>query len=276
LNTTNVNLIFRLLTAIVAAPVILGLLYVAPPWAFYCLVLAATAIGGHEFFRMTHPSDRVAQAVGVVMCLATSGAIYGFHTKPDILLVAMLMLPVCSVMLSLSRLGEIPSAALRLTASGFGPLYLAALTLLALMRKQHPDNIGAGLVLFSLMISWFADTAGYFAGRFLGKHKLYEAVSPKKTIEGSVGGLAGSLLAATLAHFTFLPSLPLLPGLALAAVAGALGQAGDLGESLLKRSTGIKDSGGILPGHGGILDRIDALLVSSTFVYLFSAFWMKH
>ena len=87
------------------------------------------------------------------------------------------------------------------------------------------------------MFAWFGDTGGYFAGRFLGKHKLYEAVSPKKTVEGAIGGLARRVVGALLAHFWFLRALPLAHGIALALVAGALGQAGDLGESLLKRSS---------------------------------------
>jgi phosphatidate cytidylyltransferase len=132
--------------------------------------------------------------------------------------------------------------------------------------------VGSGLVLLALGLAWFADTGAYFAGRFLGKHKLYEAVSPKKTIEGAVGGLLASVAWALLAVFWFLRgSLPLSHAIPLALVAGALGQAGDLGESLLKRSTGVKDSGAILPGHGGIMDRLDAVIVTSLAVYLYSA-----
>jgi phosphatidate cytidylyltransferase len=120
------------------------------------------------------------------------------------------------------------------------------------------------------MLSWFSDTGGYFAGRFLGKSKLYEAVSPKKTRAGAVGGLLGSVLGAVWASLHFLKGkFPLEHAIPLAIVAGALGQAGDLAESLLKRSVGVKDSGGILPGHGGILDRIDALMFTAASVFLY-------
>jgi phosphatidate cytidylyltransferase len=124
------------------------------------------------------------------------------------------------------------------------------------------------------MFAWWGDTGGYFAGRYLGKHKLYEAVSPKKTIEGSVGGLAGSVLGALCAHFWYLPSISLAHAIPLSLVAGAFGQAGDLGESLIKRSTGVKDSGQIVPGHGGILDRVDALLLTSAVVFLYTL-WIR-
>jgi phosphatidate cytidylyltransferase len=148
------------------------------------------------------------------------------------------------------------------------------LTTLALLRRDQPGTDGAGYVVVALAFAWMSDTGGYFAGRYLGKHKLYEAVSPKKTIEGSIGGLAGAVLGGVAAHFTFLPSLPLGHAIVLAVVAGFLGQLGDLGESLLKRSVGVKDSGAILPGHGGILDRVDALLVTSTILYLYTR-WMS-
>jgi phosphatidate cytidylyltransferase len=123
-----------------------------------------------------------------------------------------------------------------------------------------------------LTFSWLADTGGYFFGRFLGKTKLYEAVSPKKTRAGFVGALVGASVGGILASLVYLPALPLSHSIPLALFAGAIGQLGDLVESLLKRSTGIKDSGGIVPGHGGMLDRIDALIVVSPIVYLFASY----
>jgi phosphatidate cytidylyltransferase len=149
------------------------------------------------------------------------------------------------------------------------------LTLLALLRKQPglPRAAAPGFVLLAIGLAWLADTSAYFAGRALGRHKLYEAVSPKKTVEGAVGGLAGSVAWAVLASRSFArDALPLGHAIPLALAAGALGQAGDLAESLLKRSTGVKDSGAIVPGHGGILDRVDAVIVTTTVVYLY-ALW---
>ena len=247
------NLALRLVTAAVAVPVILALIFVAPAWSFYLLVLAALVVGAHELFAMTHPRDRVSQAMGVALSVGASLAVYFHHDDPRVLVTLLVAVPVLGPLLTLVRLGAIETAALRAAAMGFGPLFVALpLTLLATMRVKWPQA-GPGLVLLSLGLAWLADTGGYFAGRFLGKHKLYEAVSPKKTVEGAVGGLLGSVLWALL---------------------GALGQAGDLGESLLKRSTGVKDSGALLPGHGGILDRLDAVLVTTTGVYLY-ALWTR-
>jgi phosphatidate cytidylyltransferase len=267
------NLALRLLTAAVGAPAILALLYLGPPWAFYLLVLPATLIGCSELFAMTHPGDRISQFVGVAISAAVSVTLYAFGIRdPRVMITLLVVVPAVGPLVTLVRLGEIQSAAIRSFAIGFGPLFVAVpLTLLAMMRRDFGEQ-GPGLVVLSLMFAWWGDTGGYFAGRFLGKHKLYEAVSPKKTVEGAFGGLLGSVLGALCASLWYLPHLPLAHSIPLALVAGALGQAGDLGESLIKRSTGVKDSGAIVPGHGGILDRVDALLMTTTTVYLY-AIW---
>jgi phosphatidate cytidylyltransferase len=143
---------------------------------------------------------------------------------------------------------------------------------IALLRRDAGapgTHDGASFVVLALTLAWLSDTGAYFAGRFLGKHKLYEAVSPKKTVEGALGGLAAGTVGALVIHVVLLSSMPISHTIALSLVAGALGQAGDLGESLLKRSSGVKDSGGIVPGHGGILDRVDAMLVTATLTYLY-------
>jgi len=263
------NLITRLVTGLIGIPVILALLFLGPPWAWLLVVLAAAAVGAFELFGMTHPGDGVMRVVGVLLTEAVIGVLWAYGAQPKVLVTLIMILPVVATMLVLWRLGDIHTAATRVAANAFGPLYLGGgLGSVALLRR---DGLGDGpaFVVLALMLAWASDTGAYFAGRFLGKHKLYEAVSPKKTVEGAIGGLGGSLAGALLAHFFFLRSLPLLDGVILALVAGALGQAGDLGESLLKRSSGVKDSGGIIPGHGGILDRVDALLVTGTMTYLY-------
>lgn len=268
--SANRNLAVRVATAVVGAPLILLLLYKGAPWGFYLLVLPATLIGAWELFGMTHPADRASQAMGVVLAAAASATMFFLGKDPRALLTMIVLVPLAGPLLTLVRLGEMSSAALRACAMSMGPLFVGLpLTLLAVMRRDLGEHAGGGYVVLAIMFAWFADTGGYFAGRFLGKHKLYEAVSPKKTIEGAIGGLGGSVLGAVLAHFWYLPELPLERGIPLAIVAGAFGQAGDLGESVLKRSTGVKDSGAIVPGHGGILDRVDALLLTSAITYLY-------
>jgi phosphatidate cytidylyltransferase len=262
------NLATRLLTTAVVAPVILLLLYLGPSWAWFALVFAATGIGAVELFGMTHPNDRVSRAAGVAMTLVVSGVLWQYGTDARVLVTLFAGLPVAAMALTLARLGDVPNAAMRMAAAAFGPLWLGMLTLLALLRRDTGD-LGPGYVVMALMFAWFADTGGYFVGKRFGRRKLYEAVSPKKTVEGLGGALLGAVAGAILAHFWYLRSIPLSDAIVLALAAGVLGQVGDLGESLLKRSTGVKDSGEIVPGHGGMLDRIDALFVTSALVYLY-------
>lgn len=266
----NSNLAVRLATAAVGAPLILLLLYKGAPWGFYLLVLPATMIAARELFGMTHPGDRASQVMGVGLTAAASAATFFASTDPRILLTTLICVPLAGPLLTLVRLGDMKTAALRACALGFGPLFVGVpLTLLAVMRRDLGGD-GPGFVVVTFMFAWFGDTGGYFAGRFFGRRKLYEAVSPKKTVEGAIGSLGGSVLGALLAHFWFLPSLSLAHGIPLALVAGTLGQAGDLGESVLKRSFGVKDSGAIVPGHGGILDRVDALMLTSAVTFLYT------
>jgi phosphatidate cytidylyltransferase len=265
------NLAVRLATAAVCVPVILGLLYRAPPWAFYLLVVAVALVGVRELFLMTHPGDAISQTVGVLVSAAASVAVYTRGEDARTLATVLIVVPMVGPLFTLVRLGPMETAALRACALGFGPLFaVIPLTLLALMRRTLGD-VGSNVVFLCLGLAWFSDTTAYFAGRFLGRHKLYEAVSPKKTVEGAVGGLLGSIAWALLGSVWFLRgSLPVAHAVPLAIVAGVLGQAGDLAESVLKRSTGIKDSGGIVPGHGGVLDRVDALLLTSIVVFLYT------
>lgn len=266
------NLAMRLLTAAVAAPLILLLLYLGPPEGWLAFIALATIIGGIELFGMTHHGDRVAQVAGIALCLAVLLTLWFGGTDPRIVIAIIVVLPILAILLALARLGDMNTAALRLASSVFGPIYLGGGMAMIAMLKRDGGSDGPAYVLLSLMLSWLSDTGAYFAGRFLGKHKLYPAVSPKKTVEGAIGGLAASVAGALLGSFFYLRSMPAHHAVVLALIAGGLGQLGDLGESLLKRSVGVKDSGGIVPGHGGILDRVDALLVTATCSYLYLVF----
>lgn len=263
------NLATRFLTAAIGIPLLFVLLFYGAPWGWCAFLAVAVAVGAFELYGMTHPGDRVSQITLLLVSVGVTLLLWFYGASAPVLLALILLLPIASMLLVLARLGEVQTAALRVAAGAFGPLYIGGgLGALALLRRDAGDE-GPAFVVLALMLSWLSDTGAYFAGRFLGKHKLYEAVSPKKTVEGALGGLAFAIVGALLAHFFYLKSLPLTDGLVLAVVAGAIGQAGDLGESLLKRSVGVKDSGGIVPGHGGILDRVDALLVTGTLTYLY-------
>ncbi len=161
------------------------------------------------------------------------------------------------------------TVAKRITGTIMGIVYAGLLlTFLAVLKRSDPEH-GAATVLIVLIVAWVADTGGYFAGRFLGKTKLYPAVSPKKTWAGAWGGLAGSVVGLIVLKLTYAEWMTWVDVFAIAIPGGMLGQMGDLSESLIKRSTGVKDSGALLPGHGGILDRMDAVLFIAPYVYAY-------
>jgi len=156
----------------------------------------------------------------------------------------------------------LPAAAM--SASG---LILVAFPLSFAIRIHSLGTLGPPLLLFAMVIIWVGDTAAYFVGRSIGKHALAPHLSPKKTWEGAVASFLGSLIVAFIfARFMTL-SLPHL--IAMAALGNIAGQVGDLLESAYKRSAGIKDSGSLLPGHGGVLDRIDALILAIPVVWYY-------
>ncbi len=268
------NLKSRLATAGIAIPILSYLLYLGPQWCWLLITLVGVAAAGWEAFGMTHPGDRVARAVGTLQALALALGVYFYGDSGPLLLAVSITSTLVGLLTPLWRLGDVSTAALRLLAGIALPPYVALLLAIAILRRdQGPD--GPGYVLMTLMFAWLADTGGYFAGRFLGKRKLYPVVSPNKTWAGFFGAIGGALVASCLAHFIYLRSIPLAHALVLGLVTGVLGQLGDLAESLMKRSMAVKDSGQLLPGHGGMLDRIDALLVVGPLVWVYTA-WFAH
>jgi phosphatidate cytidylyltransferase len=146
-------------------------------------------------------------------------------------------------------------------------LILVALPLTFAVRLHGLPQDGPAILLFALVITWVGDTVAYFVGRAIGKHKLAPVLSPNKSWEGSIASILGALLVAVV--FSRWLSVPLPHLLAMAAVGNIAGQAGDLLESAYKRSAGVKDSGSLLPGHGGVLDRIDALILTIPVVWYY-------
>jgi phosphatidate cytidylyltransferase len=282
------NLAQRFLVAVVAVPIILFIFYMNRPEPTWALIFLASLIAMHEFFAMTLPKeDRLPSLVmGALACAAFYWVDYftlvtytnderiqqlGVMIEKPLLLFLVVLVP---ALYYLFRFRDIPSVAGRVTATITGIVYCGLLATFLPLLKRLPIGDNATLrpesghfVVLVLLIAWLADTGGYFAGRFLGKSKLYEAVSPKKTWAGAWGGIAGSVAGVVGMKLLFLPWLSWFDVFAIAIPGGILGQLGDLAESLIKRSVGVKDSGALLPGHGGILDRIDAVLFIAPYVY---------
>jgi phosphatidate cytidylyltransferase len=274
------NLAQRFLVAAVAAPLLIFVLYLPrhePTWA---LVLAATVLAMMEFFAMTL-ADRRDRIMSVIAGAASCAALYWLHkgvlpaqlgaavgtTGPLFALVLAVLVP---ALYYLFRFRDMTTVAGRMSASIAGTVYVGLLlTFLALLKRDAAGSRGGDVVLMVLLLAWVGDTGAYFAGKFLGKARLYEAVSPKKTWAGAFGGLAGSLLAVALMKHFRMDYLTWVDVVLIAIPGGILGQMGDLVESLFKRSVGVKDSGALLPGHGGMLDRIDAVLFIAPYVYIY-------
>lgn len=276
------NLAQRFLVALVAIPILLVLLYYHRPEPTWVLIFAASLVAMNELFAMLLPaSDRRpvlaigALAVAAFYWLDDPQALLTYGSLPRVVVraamagqtIATVLTVIAPGLYFLFRFREIPSVAGRYAASVIGIVYAGYLTTYLAKLKLIDPAHGGDTVLVVLIVAWAADTGGYFAGRYLGNAKLYEAVSPKKTWAGAWGGLAGSVLGVAVLKEVSAHFLSWLDVALIAIPGGVLGQLGDLTESLIKRSAGVKDSGALLPGHGGILDRIDAVLFIAPYVY---------
>lgn len=278
------NLAQRFLVAVVAAPLLIWTFYYRRPEATWLLVYAASLLAVAELLAMTmkdRPGDRkVLLAIAAVACAAlywlhpagvgrAVDAASAFALLPLGPLVAMVIAVLAPGLYFLFRFGDMDSAAPRWAYAITSIFYCGFMATTLAMAKRDFGDHGGDVVLLVLLLAWLGDTGAYFAGRFLGNRKLYPEVSPKKTWAGAYGGLAGSLVAAAGMKMLRLHHLDWLDVVLIAVPGSALGQLGDLVESLIKRSVGVKDSGALLPGHGGILDRIDAVLFIAPYVYLY-------
>lgn len=254
----------RILTGLVLAPLLVALVLWGPKPAMLAVLIAAAAIAADELVRMfpdIRPRDR-----GLVALLAA--AIAAAPLIGPAALALTLAVAMCAWLLAcLFEPGSVEKAAQRGALGALALAYVALLIAMLVALFQLPAQApgapfdsGRGGLLGLFVMVFMGDTGAYFAGRALGRHKLYALVSPKKTVEGGVGGLLASIGGGAILSTWLLPSVPLVHGLILGAACGLFGQVGDFAESLFKRATGTKDSGNLLPGHGGLLDRVDGVL----------------
>lgn len=250
----------RILTGVLLAPLVIVLFLFGPEWAKAGVVIVAGALCLGELYAMALPDHRLERWVGTALgaALMTSMWLLPQSDVGDAL--PALVIPALVVVL---RPDPIDRAAFRLFALWAGVIYLALPFYYGVALAIEPDP----WILYVLAVVWCGDTAAYFAGRAFGRHKLHPKVSPKKTIEGAVGGLVGSVVGGLVMVVILDLPLPLAYAALFAAIGGALAQLGDLAESLVKRACGVKDSGTLLPGHGGMLDRVDGVVFAFPFFY---------
>lgn len=231
-------------------------IYASQP-VFIVVVLAASLLGMTEFFKMALPKER-----GLERTIAfVFGTLFGLQIcwqKPHNAILVFCLTFLLLAIVHLLRFNDLERVIQQLALTLFGIIYLPfLLSHLVLLRSLES---GREWVFLALVIAMAGDSAAYFVGSAFGKRKLYPAISPNKSIEGGAGGLAGSVIGAFLFKMIALPQIENWVVLLMAVVLAVLGQLGDLFESMLKRSFKVKDSGSMIPGHGGILDRLDSLL----------------
>jgi phosphatidate cytidylyltransferase len=254
-------------TALVALPALLAAFFLGPPWLTVAIVALALAVGLHEFGSLLRARGiRPMPLVGALLAAAffldvVSPGWLGFPSGP---LGALLLL---AVALWRGRDLESVTAA---AATLLGAVYLGALGgTIAALRVLPPAADGAWRLSLLLGIQVIADSLAFFVGHAVGRRRLAPGISPGKSVEGALGGLAGGVLGALAVRSLGLPALPLAHAASLGAAVAALGIVGDLDESLLKRWAGVKDSGTLFPGHGGMLDRLDSLLFGAPVLYYY-------
>jgi len=227
--------------------------------------------GLDEFYRMALPARR---GEGRLAALLGASALFTvFAGNPVFPLMALTCLVLVFSLIALFRLQDIHQAAAEAALVLMGFLYVPLLLSHLVMLRMLPH--GVSWLFLIMVIVMTGDSAAYYVGSSFGKTKLYPAVSPKKSVEGSLGGLVGSSAGAFLARAIFFPELSPFDCIATALLLGVLGQLGDLFESLIKRSCGVKDSGSIFPGHGGILDRLDSILFAGPAAYYYAYFLLR-
>ncbi len=261
----------RILSAIVAIPLLWLFILNAGGLAFTVLLMVVAILALIEYYPMVDDTVALCEPLALLgygSAVVMMGAAH-FITNPWGVLLGVLLLniPLGGFFL-LSRFESDSHVVKHLQTHIFGLLYIPMI-LSCLVRLRLTPTHGV-MWIFTLLVTVAAcDTAAFYVGTYFGKRKLCPAVSPGKTVEGFLGGMAGALVAGFFMKGVFLPDLGWFSCFLLFPLVGAFGPLGDLFESAMKRASGIKDSGHIIPGHGGILDRIDALLFVAPLFYLF-------
>ena len=267
------NLITRTITGLLYALALIASL-VINYFTFYVFFFIVLALGLKEFYQLVEKKDIIPQkTLGFVMSLGLYFSSYLLHVNEKMSLLTLNLLLALTFLLfavELFRSKEI--SFVNIGATILGVIYVALpLSLLTFLAFDTNNQYSYHLILSVFILVWLSDVGGYFAGINFGKHKLLERISPKKTWEGVAGGLLLCIIGSYILS-QFFPIMNIYMWLVLGMLVCVSSVIGDLIESMLKRSANIKDSGNILPGHGGILDRFDSVLFVIPIVYIFKFF----
>ncbi len=263
----------RILTAAVAIPILLFTIWSSLPYFFVALAVVAVFIGLNEFYNLAakvgynaHNGLGYLAGLGLLACFV--------FNRLELVVAVMAALVICAFALQLRKPDEMETALAAVAATVLGVVYVALLAGFLVGVRMVEDTPHTAKLASKLLTTFFAlviftDTGAYIAGRMLGRNKLAPRISPGKTVEGFIGGLFAAIGVGAACKYIFFPELSLIHALVLGGLIGLIGPIGDLAESMLKRGSDVKDSGTIMPGHGGMLDRVDSVLFCAPLLYYY-------
>ena len=265
----------RLITAAILAPLLWAAIKVAPPWVFYLAAVLAICGACWECYRIMQRCE--ARPLVWLGLLAAASMVWSYSELSPFLDASqpLLALVLVAVPIAMWSRPSPDSVMKTLVETVFPPAFMALTMGYVVALRAVPDPDGQDLVTLLFICLILGDTAAYYVGKNLGRHKMAPQISPKKTWEGFGGAMIGAILGALLAHFWFYQRLPLVHVVPLGLVLGTTGALGDLAESVIKRACGVKDSSGLVPGHGGIFDRMDNLLIAAPVLYYYFRFFLS-
>jgi phosphatidate cytidylyltransferase len=260
------DLIQRIFSALVLIPPLAVLIIFGPSYALYLLVTLVALLGLHEFYGLTLPREaRWERIAGLVLGALACTVVQWMSYQAFLACMVVIVIVLCFGYVVRPR--NINVVPIRIALTYFGIVLIPVLLSHVILLSRLAEGVVWVIMLVTTV--WVSDTCAYVAGSLVGKHKLSPAISPNKTIEGLVGCVFGAVLTVLIFKVTVLSVLTLPHGLALGCGMAIFGQLGDLFESVIKRGANTKDSGGLIPGHGGMLDRLDSFLLTAPFLYYF-------
>lgn len=264
----------RIITALIVLPILVASILIS--WLaplFVALALSSMVLGLYEFWLLARRRGIKPDVVVGFVGAAALFTVFYFdrpYEAPVLLLLILPALTIAALSAAMLRGAPFENMIASVGSTLIGVMYVAFLGgHLVAVRMGFEQQRAAHLLSFFFLVIMGSDTGAYYTGRALGRRKLAPKISPGKTWEGALGGMLASLLMAAVAHYWFFTELSLKVALPLAALMNVLGVLGDLTESALKRGAGAKDAAQILPGHGGLLDRLDSLLFNAPVIYYF-------
>jgi phosphatidate cytidylyltransferase len=256
----------RELTALIGAPITVWIVGWSHAYIFDATIALVGALALYEFLMMGRKKGYdipVPLCIGVMLFIMAAFVLESVSVEIGVFL-TLLVIPGWYVF-SIAKIEEaLGSSAVSVMATSYVGMLGGSL-----IRLRSDFPVGPRLVFFLMLVVWIGDAGAYYVGSRFGRRKLSPRISPQKTVEGLIGGCATSILAAVVIHYTFFPQFPLLHAIAAGLILSVTGVIGDLAESMWKRSAAVKDSGSLLPGHGGFLDRFDSIFFTAPILYCY-------